>query len=513
MNHLLGKDPRWIRPTSVTEARQRVSGLKNSERAKNQWILEEPGHSAPIGGVQEDLGKIPSQDFQNDEVGQIAGEQRQNPREQVYERASRDFHRMVDAHEECKPKTTLPTGVPGGSRSFHASKPPPLGLGESSELKDIAESLYGDSLNSLVFDGFEYADSDQSRPGSRSKRTVTAQDATGKPAEDSTFGSRRANISQDVDTQLMNSFQDLKACFTDNESDDGSDAEDVLREIQRWRREKRARRMNPRGMSMRTFSERASDSDQEDLEDWDTGYSNQRRLRRKIDRRSLLSIPPEIAIELKEPNSDGEVVWDEHEIDIARELPFWTMEVETSDDSGKDEPELGKDTSFRPPATQSPNHHQKAKPHTSTLVGANMASDSGYGTASHTSDLNSNLLSGTDMPDLPMAQQHPSDQGSTANTDNADRNTIYSVNYDLTEDRVVAYVTALAEDLFDRLQITALKTHPEANRIASVLPGFLRGAALKLGYEASSQALRDIMVFIHRYRQYVIVLCFQHPLV
>ncbi|KAF7531023.1 hypothetical protein G7054_g9264 [Neopestalotiopsis clavispora] len=35
LNHLLGKDPRWMRPRDISEARQRMAGLKNSERARS----------------------------------------------------------------------------------------------------------------------------------------------------------------------------------------------------------------------------------------------------------------------------------------------------------------------------------------------------------------------------------------------------------------------------------------------------------------------------------------------
>jgi hypothetical protein len=163
-----------------------------------------------------------------------------------------------------------------------------------------------EQLEVLQPDDIEYAESERSQSRSRSER--------------------------EVDPQLMNSFQDMKTCFhSDDESDDLHD-EDFMKEIQKWRRMKKEKRMNSGSISKRTISERGSDSDREDLQPWDTGDSNLRRLRRKVDRRSLLSIPPEIIIELKEPNSDGEVVWDEHEINLARELPFWTMEVDVDSD-------------------------------------------------------------------------------------------------------------------------------------------------------------------------------------
>lgn len=180
---------------------------------------------------------------------------------------------------------------------------------ECSDDEDVMESDNDDDddddeqLDVLRPDGIEDAESERSQSRSRSVR--------------------------EVDPQLMNRFQDMKACFSDDDESDDLHEEDFMKEIQRWRRQKKERRMTG-SISKRTISERGSDSDREDLQPWDTGDSNQRRLRRKVaNRRSLLSIPPEIIIELKEPNSDGEVVWNEHEIDLARELPFWTMEVDS----------------------------------------------------------------------------------------------------------------------------------------------------------------------------------------
>ncbi|KAH8668782.1 hypothetical protein BX600DRAFT_510846 [Xylariales sp. PMI_506] len=139
----------------------------------------------------------------------------------------------------------------------------------------------------------------------------------------------------EVDTQLMNSFQDLKTCYSESEESDQSDFDDYdsyLKRIQSHRQEKKLRRMKSGSISKRTISERGSDSDREDLQPWDTGDPVQRRMRRKTDgwkadhRRSLLSNPTEIIIELKEPDSD----WDDDEINLAQELPFYTiMEVDS----------------------------------------------------------------------------------------------------------------------------------------------------------------------------------------
>lgn len=153
----------------------------------------------------------------------------------------------------------------------------------------------------------------------------------------------RSRSDKEVDPQLMNSMEDLDTCFqSDSSSDSDEDSKadgdyaEYLKEMRNSRQQRRVRRMTSGSISKRTVSERGSDSDREDLQPWDTGDDNQRRLRRKVNRNrnrhSLLSIPPDIIIELKEPNSDGEVVWDEdeqHAINLARELPFWHMEVDS----------------------------------------------------------------------------------------------------------------------------------------------------------------------------------------
>ncbi|KAK6218773.1 hypothetical protein LQW54_002698 [Pestalotiopsis sp. IQ-011] len=147
--------------------------------------------------------------------------------------------------------------------------------------------------------------------------------------------SRSRSVQHEVDPQLMDSLQDLKTCYSDSDSnlegsdDDDDDGGEFERIRKLLRQQRRVRRMTSGSISKRTVSERDSDSDREDLQPWDTGDSHLRRLRRKINRRSLISNPAEIIIELKEPNSDGEVVWDEDEINLARELPFWTMEVDS----------------------------------------------------------------------------------------------------------------------------------------------------------------------------------------
>ncbi|KAF3018881.1 hypothetical protein E8E14_008950 [Neopestalotiopsis sp. 37M] len=139
----------------------------------------------------------------------------------------------------------------------------------------------------------------------------------------------------EIDSKLMDSFHDLKTCYSSDEDSELGEFE----KAQRLRRQqKRLRRMTSGSMGKRTVSERGSDEDREDLQPYDTGDVNSRRMKRRLNRHSLVSIPtelPEIIIELKEPNSDGETFWDADEMDqinLARELPFWTMEVDSDDD-------------------------------------------------------------------------------------------------------------------------------------------------------------------------------------
>ncbi|KAI1847949.1 hypothetical protein JX265_001957 [Neoarthrinium moseri] len=146
--------------------------------------------------------------------------------------------------------------------------------------------------------------------------------------EDAESERSASRTQSEVDPQLVNSMGDVT--FDSDDSDlDSEDGSEFMKNLKLQRQNRRIRRMTSGSISKRTVSERGSDSDREDLQPWDNGESVQRRIRRKVNRHSLLSIPPEIIIELKEPNSDGEVVWDEHEIDLARELPFWTMEVDS----------------------------------------------------------------------------------------------------------------------------------------------------------------------------------------
>ncbi|ETS79394.1 hypothetical protein PFICI_09247 [Pestalotiopsis fici W106-1] len=53
LNHLLGKDPRWMRPRDLGEARQRIAGLKNSDRARSssQSSSNTQNPLSPMSGI------------------------------------------------------------------------------------------------------------------------------------------------------------------------------------------------------------------------------------------------------------------------------------------------------------------------------------------------------------------------------------------------------------------------------------------------------------------------------
>ncbi|KAI0844041.1 hypothetical protein F5Y00DRAFT_212690 [Daldinia vernicosa] len=153
---------------------------------------------------------------------------------------------------------------------------------------------------------FEYANSDRSRSRSRS----------------------RPRPPPDMDPAVMEGIENLNT-FEDSDGDIDRDDEEFIRQLQKTREERRLRRMKSGSLSKRTVSERGSDSDREDVlpyyEGNETGPT--RRMRRKVGDRISIQFTgplPERIEELKEPNSDDEIILDDAEI-FARELPYWTL--------------------------------------------------------------------------------------------------------------------------------------------------------------------------------------------
>lgn len=62
------------------------------------------------------------------------------------------------------------------------------------------------------------------------------------------------------------------------------------------------------------------------------------------------------------------------------------------------------------------------------------------------------------------------------------------------------YISHLSDDLFNNVRL-ARPTDEILERIYNILPGLLKGVALRLGHFGSTQMHRDIMMFIIRYRQ------------
>ncbi|KAI1822590.1 hypothetical protein F4861DRAFT_383221 [Xylaria intraflava] len=151
----------------------------------------------------------------------------------------------------------------------------------------------------------------------------------GGESERSRSGSRAPH---DLDPALTAGVRHLSTFDSDNEEVDDDD--EFRMQLKLDRQARRLRRMKSGSISKRTISERDSDSDHEDLMPWidandpALGY---RRVRRKGDNRSSIQFSghlPERIEELKEPNSDDEVIIDDAEL-FARELPYFSfMEVD-----------------------------------------------------------------------------------------------------------------------------------------------------------------------------------------
>ncbi|XXH01823.1 hypothetical protein Hte_008185 [Hypoxylon texense] len=139
--------------------------------------------------------------------------------------------------------------------------------------------------------------------------------------------SRSRSRPPDMDPAVMTGIENLNT-FEDSDGDIDRDDE-FIRQLQKRREARRLRRMKSGSLSKRTVSERGSDSDKEDVlpyyEGNETGPT--RRMRRKVGDRISIQFTgplPERIEELKEPNSDDEIILDDAEI-FARELPYWTL--------------------------------------------------------------------------------------------------------------------------------------------------------------------------------------------
>ncbi|OTA92423.1 hypothetical protein M434DRAFT_324697 [Hypoxylon sp. CO27-5] len=140
----------------------------------------------------------------------------------------------------------------------------------------------------------------------------------------------RSRPPPDMDPAVMTGIENLNTTFEDSDVDIDHDDEEFTRQLQKRREERRLRRMKSGSLSKRTVSERGSDSDREDVlpyvyEGSEAGST--RRTRRKVGDRTSIQFTgplPERIEELKEPNSDDEIILDEAEL-FAKELPYWTL--------------------------------------------------------------------------------------------------------------------------------------------------------------------------------------------
>ncbi|KAJ8105134.1 hypothetical protein ONZ43_g7549 [Nemania bipapillata] len=150
-------------------------------------------------------------------------------------------------------------------------------------------------------------------------------------SERSRSGSRTAH---DLDPALTAGVKHLSTFDSDSEELDADD--EFQMQLRLDRQARRIRRMKSGSISKRTISERDSDSDREDVMPFiDTTEPGPgptyRRVRRKGENRCSIHYTgplPERIEELKEPNSDDEVIIDDAEL-FARELPYFSfMEVD-----------------------------------------------------------------------------------------------------------------------------------------------------------------------------------------
>lgn len=151
----------------------------------------------------------------------------------------------------------------------------------------------------------------------------------GESSERSIPGTRTAH---ELDPALTAGVRHLSTFDSDSEELDQDD--DFQLQLRLDRQARRIRRMKSGSISKRTISERDSDSDGEDINpplDSNDSGPVYRRVRRKGETRAsihLTGILTERIEELKEPNSDDEVIIDDGEL-FARELPYFSfMEVD-----------------------------------------------------------------------------------------------------------------------------------------------------------------------------------------
>lgn len=224
--------------------------------------------------------------------------------------SSEDSDSDSDSDYPARPRRC---GLAGPTSRIPTSPDDRPGL-EVEELSDF-DPMDSDREDVLRPAGYESPASGRSRPTSRSGPT--------------------ASRSRGLDREFVENMQNLTCS---NDSDDEFDADDAaLREFVQRQKELKRRHRISHGSSIgkRTISERG-DSDHEDLKPFPNGESpaSDRRMRRRVgDRRGSIfhDHAPDRISELDEP--DSEESEEESDDNLARELPYFDLEIMEVDDS------------------------------------------------------------------------------------------------------------------------------------------------------------------------------------
>ncbi|KAK8868422.1 pfs domain containing protein [Apiospora arundinis] len=185
--------------------------------------------------------------------------------------------------------------------------------------------------------------------------------------------------------------------------------------------------------------------------------------------------------------------------------------ISTNRDLEHSRPDNGPDTTQPRPENDWENGHHSTlddyKQDTNNAFLQNpQPSDSGYGTGQHNPKCKYTLDKNSDSIDQ-LTGLFQGSQGNLgwqsedpAGSFMGDTNTVYTAAMSLADPRLANHINYLVDDIYKRLRATRWDGST-IERLVTTLPSVLRTFALGLGYRASSQAHRDVMVFIHRFRR------------
>ncbi|KAI0516970.1 hypothetical protein F5B22DRAFT_139500 [Xylaria bambusicola] len=291
--------------TSPMQNRPLSSGAKSSSQAKAHHYKGPGPNIRPLGGNKFSYTRDP----------------------RAEEISPRSSHSSDD---ESESSASIPESLLSGRHGFHkrhgfqfttaAAAIAAISGGATIRIEEAGFAV--EDLSDYSLDSDEEIDLDVIRPyaieyGGESERSRSA--------------SRAAH---ELDPALTAGVRHLSTFDSDSEELDPDD--EFQMQLRLDRQARRIRRMKSGSISKRTISERDSDSDREDILPWvdanDPGPGPvYRRVRRKGENRTSIHFSgplPERIEELKEPNSDDEVIIDDAEL-FARELPYFSfMEVD-----------------------------------------------------------------------------------------------------------------------------------------------------------------------------------------